>query len=218
MKKFLAAIPVIGVVIAMLGASVLAASPEPGIPPVDVIDPDHVITVDDIVIIPGEDLMNVSGKKATDLVSEAEINAALERIGKTGKVEIKDLEVVYTFGCYVKSDWQDYGHHIEIHPMFSHPIEIRAAFNADASDVVLVLHYERDWGGTGGTWYIVGTADTTSTVDFKVNGLSPFAVVKASPASSAQTGEYAGTYLVMVAGALTACGAVFMMRAKKTTR
>ena len=50
-----------------------------------------------------------------------------------------------------------------------------------------------------------------------VSDLSPFAIAKASATTSAQTGEYAGTYIIMVAVALVAAGAVFAIRAKKAS-
>ena len=166
-KKFMA-LPVIGIVVAMLGASVFAASPSTGIlvkatagDGTDLLteDPTH----GKIVIVDGQDDQNVMGKKGTDLISADLINSTVNN----SKFDASSFTVVKVFDA----------------------------------------HYE------------VGGVPTALPADFVVqNSLSPFAIIKATAATSAQTGEYAGAYIIMVAVALTACGAVFAIRAKKASK
>ena len=211
-KKFMS-LPVIGVVVAMLGASVFAASPSAGTHPISVDDPSGYLTVDNIIIIDGEDLKTVKGMKATELgISKDDLQAEVDKVDS--KIDAADLEVVHTFGAYYAPDYEANGEHIEWHYINPQPFTFRVSFNSDSSDAVIVLHFDSNLD----QWVIVGTADSTSSVSATVSNLSPFAIVKASPASSSQTGEYAGAYIVMVAAALAACGAVFAIRAKKATR
>ena len=51
-----------------------------------------------------------------------------------------------------------------------------------------------------------------------IDGYSPFLVYKATAKTSAQTGEYAAPYIIMISTALVACGAIFAIRAKKATK
>ena len=210
MKKALMTLPVIGIVVAMLGASVFAASPSAGTHPISAVGTKSGIDYTSrIIIIDGEDLLNVNGKKATDLgISKSDLQSEVDKIND--KVDASELEVVHTFGAYFSSAYDTYGPSIECHSFGPNdPLAIRVSYSSSSDDVILVLHFEN------GAWKIVGNADTTSSVKFTVTSLSPFAIVKASPASSAQTGEYASPYLVMVASALVACGALFMIHAKK---
>ena len=217
MKKSLVTLPVIGVVVAMLGASVFAASPSAGTHPISAVDSYGHDYTNDIIIIDGEDLLNVSGKKGTDLgLSKADLQAEVDKIND--KVDASDLEVVHTFGAYFSEDYnrpdgldgRPGGPRVETYRRSpSNPLTIRVSYSSSSDDVILVLHFE------DGAWKIVGSADTTSSVKFSVTSLSPFAILKASPASSAQTGEYASPYLVMVASALVACGAIFAIQARK---
>ena len=142
----------------------------------------------------------------------SEIKAMYDKMND--KLDAADLEVVHTFGAYYAQDYIDNGEHIEWHYINPQPFTFRVSFNSDSSDAVIVLHYDSNID----QWVIVGKADSTTSVDATVSNLSPFAIVKASPATSSQTGEYAGAYIVMVAAALAACGAVFAIRAKKATR
>ena len=217
MKKALMTLPVIGIVVAMLGASVFAASPSAGTHPISAVDSYGFDYTNSIIIIDGEDLLHVNGVKGTDLgISKADLQAEVDKIND--KVDAAELEVVHTFGAYFAEDYnrpdgldgRPGGPRVETYRRSpTNPLTIRVSYSSSSDDVILVLHFEN------GAWKIVGKADTTSSVKFSVTSLSPFAIVKASPASSAQTGEYASPYLVMVASALVACGALFMIHAKK---
>ena len=79
--------------------------------------------------------------------------------------------------------------------------------DSNAGDVFVILH-------EGGNYELV-VADSPSIV---VTDCSPFYVFKISVQSSAQTGEYAAPYIVMISVALLACGTVFAVRAKKASK
>lgn len=207
MKKTFAALPTMAVVVSMFAASVFAASPTAGTKPISVSGGGY--SVDDIIIIEDEDLEGVDGEKATDLgFSAKELQKEVDKIDSS--IDAKDLEVFYTFGAYLKSDYTGSGHEATVD--LGDDVTIRVSCDSESTDAVLVFHYVDD------EWEIVGKADSTSSVKFTVDSLSPFAVAKASAESSAQTGDYAGTYIIMVAAALVAAGAVFAIRAKKATR
>ena len=212
MKKRFMALPIVGIVVAMLGSAVFASSPGPGTPPIEV----DGAPIDDIIIYEGDDIMNVMGKKATDLIGESELQAAVNKKDKS--IKASDMIVSFVFTGYYRPDIWGQTPHIEVHHDFGHDVMIRIGYNSDPSDVLIVLHYVKGRNETVGKWVIVGENDTTTSLKFTVDSLSPFAVVKGTPKSSSQTGEYAGTYIIMVATALVACGAVFAIRAKKASK
>ena len=210
-KKRFMALPAIALVVSMMAASAFAASPTPGTHPVKVVGN---LTEDEIIIIDGEDVEGVMGKKATDLGLSADtLQMEVDKVDKN--IKAADLEVYVTFGAYLRSDYESNGPETkgsERHVYLGGENTITVSCASESTDAVLVLHFEE------GAWKIVGKADSTTTVTFTVSYLSPFAVVKASAPSSAQTGEYAGAYIVMVAVALVAAGAIFAIRAKKATK
>ena len=213
MKKRFMALPIVGIVVAMLGSAVFASSPGPGVPPIEV----DGYPLDEIIILENEDLMGVMGKKGTDLIDASTLQTEINK--QNPKLKAEDSVVFFTFGGYIKSDIWGGTPHIDMHTIFpsGSPVTIRIGYETDPNDVVIVLHFVQT-PGTTGSWHIVGNADTPTSLKFTVSGLSPFAVVKVSPKSSSQTGEYAGTYIIMVATALVACGAVFAIRAKKASK
>lgn len=207
MKKTFAALPTMAVVVSMFAASVFAASPSAGTKPLSVKGGGY--SVDDIVIIEDEDLEDVMGDKATDLgFSAKELQKEVDKIDSS--IKASDLEVFMTFGAYLASDYTGKGHEKTVD--LGDDVTIRVSCDSESTDAVLVFHFE------DGEWKIVGKADSTSSVKFTVDSLSPFAVAKASAETSAQTGDYAGTYIIMVAVALVAAGAVFAIRAKKAVK
>lgn len=78
---------------------------------------------------------------------------------------------------------------------------------ANAGDVFIVFHESGDY-----------EYSVSSDPSITVSSCSPFMVYRIAVSSSAQTGEYAAPYIVMVSVALVACGAVFAVRAKKATK
>ncbi|SCW59372.1 hypothetical protein SAMN02910456_02060 [Ruminococcaceae bacterium YRB3002] len=191
MKKLMT-LPVIGVVVAMLGASVFAASPTPGA--IKAVDASGKDLGDKIVITRNTSEQGVKGKTLADIGLEA------------GNKDFKDSEFtvveeldisVNTAAGWTLAD-----------------IEFPIAVTIDpgtSGDAIVGAHYTGKWGElvSGSSSEITLKAEST---------LSPFLIAKASASSSAQTGEYAGAYIVMVAVALVAAGAVFAVRAKKATR
>ena len=205
------ALPAIALVVSMMAATAFAGSPTPGTHPTKVVGN---LTTDDIIIIEGEDVEEVMGKKATDLgFSESELQKEVDKVDS--KIKAADLTVYVTFGAYLKSDYENNGPEVkgsERTVDLGGENTITVTCESESTDAVLVFHF------VNGAWKLVGKADSTTTVTFTVSTLSPFAVVKASAKSSAQTGEYAGAYIVMVAVALVAAGAIFAIRAKKATK
>ena len=111
------------------------------------------------------------------------------------EAKIEDAEVVAAYE--IKEDVSHSG---------KKTVEI-LGISGTASDVFVTVHKDAQ----GNYDYAIGTSVT-------VNSVSPFVVYKISVSSSAQTGEYAAPYIVMVSIALVACGAVFAMRAKKAVK
>ena len=180
-KKKLLALPVVCVVIAMIGASVMAAgSAQKNFKVTDESGTD--ITAD------------YSGDSFSTSVKLADLglDGLEDRIKETNKeAKIEDAEVVAAYE--IKEDVAHSG---------LKTVEILGV-SGNAGDVFVTVHDNSE--------YSIGTSITVSSV-------SPFVVYKISVNSSAQTGEYAAHYIVMIASALLACGAVFAMRAKKAVK
>ena len=212
MNKKLMALPTMALVVSMLGASVFAATSSPvsallkkatGANGADLTDGSA--GQGRIVIVDDQDDQNVLGKKATELVSAADITSAVNN----SKFDAAKFEIVKTFDAHYEDAT---GTPAALPPALS-PVTVDINFSATDTEAVLILHYEN------GAWKIVGksVAKAVSVETFEVSDLSPFAIAKASATTSAQTGEYAGTYIIMVAVALVAAGAVFAIRAKKAS-
>ena len=208
-KKFMS-LPVIGIVVAMLGASVFAASPSAGLlTGATAADGTDLLTETPthgrIVIVDGQDDQGVAGKKGTDLISAETITSTINN----SKWSAGDFTVVKTFDAH----YEEGGVEMALPAAYA-PVTLKISYTATDADAVIVLHFE------GGAWKVVGSSvgKAVSEETFTVNSLSPFAIIKASATTSAQTGEYAGAYIIMVAVALTACGAVFAVRAKKASK
>lgn len=212
MNKKLMALPTMALVVSMLGASVFAATSSP----VSALlksatgkNGENLLNNADgkgsIVIVDDQDDQKVLGKKATELVSAADITSAVNN----SKFDAAKFEIVKTFDAH----YEDATGTPAALPAALSPVTVDINFSATDTEAVLILHYEN------GAWKIVGksVAKAVSVETFEVSDLSPFAIAKASATTSAQTGEYAGTYIIMVAVALVAAGAVFAIRAKKAS-
>ena len=212
MNKKLMALPTMALVVSMLGASVFAATSSP----VSALlksatgkNGENLFNNADgkgsIVIVDDQDDQKVLGKKATDLISAADITSAVNN----SKFDAAKFEIVKTFDAH----YEDATGTPAALPDDLKPVTVDINFSATDTEAVLILHYEN------GAWKIVGksVAKAVSVETFEVSDLSPFAIAKASATTSAQTGEYAGTYIIMVAVALVAAGAVFAIRAKKAS-
>ena len=214
MNKKLMALPTMALVVSMLGASVFAATSSP----VSALlksatgkNGENLFNNADgkgsIVIVDDQDDQKVLGKKATDLdgITAADITSAVNN----SKFDAAKFEIVKTFDAH----YEDATGTPAALPGALSPVTVDINFSATDTEAVLILHYEN------GAWKIVGksVAKAVSVETFEVSDLSPFAIAKASATTSAQTGEYAGTYIIMVAVALVAAGAVFAIRAKKAS-
>ena len=190
-KKRLLTLPVVCVVVAMIGASVMAAGSA---------QKNFTVTNE-----AGEDITaNYSGldvalsddDKASLVESFKNIDGIQDQINEVNdKAKVEDAELVAVIDIEenVKTDGKK--------------TVTFTGIGSNSGDVFAIYHL----GGTGES---VVTSDPSITVD----GFSPFLVFRIAVTSSAQTGEYATPYIVVLAGALVACGAVCVVRAKKATR
>ena len=136
-KKFMA-LPVIGIVVAMLGASVFAASPSTGIlvkatagDGTDLLteDPTH----GKIVIVDGQDDQNVMGKKGTDLISADLINSTVNN----SKFDASSFTVVKVFDAHY-----EVGGVPTALPAAYYPLSLAISYSASENDAIIILHYE----------------------------------------------------------------------------
>lgn len=210
MSKRFMTLPVIGIVVAMLGASVFAASPSPTgfhvydpTVPEDVF-PDHEVTQ---YFVMEDGYLN-------DAVPDpvlADIDGIQDKINsKDSSLKVADFSIVKRFNIHLNNA---VGVDDDYVPSVN---RVSVDFKTAKNEVAILLHYNKNASSpAGGKWEFVAIAKDASVLDGAVNGCSPFAIFKASAKSSAQTGEYVGTYIVMISVALVACGAVFAIRAKK---
>ena len=185
-KKRLLALPVVCVVVAMIGASVMAAG-----------SATKAFKVED-----------QEGNDITKLYDGTEVTCPYDITEDAWKNLDDDIEAVNSEAK--RSDAQLVASY-NIKNNAAVPDGIKKVtflgLEAKAGDVFVVLH-------EGGAYEIsVGSEPV-----IVVSNCSPFYVFKISVQSSAQTGEYATPYIVVLAGALVACGAVCVVRAKKATR
>lgn len=196
MKKNLMALPIVGIVVAMLGASVFAAGGSSTAGAISATDANGDPLGDKITITRNTDKIGVKGKKVDAITTSGFTPAS--------GFKASDYEIVEEFDVSISAGYTEAN--------IDFPITIKMDSNTSGDDVV-VFHDV----GAAGTWVKCGTG-SGSTVTFTADSLSPFAIAKAAASKSAQTGEYAGTYIIMVATALVACGAVFAIRAKKASK
>ena len=189
MNKKLMALPVACVVVAMLGASVMAAgSAQKAFKVEDENGEDITIEYDGTPI-------GISGnEKLTDLDG---IQDEIDAYNKEAKAEDAELVAAY----YIDPVNKD------------HAGEKTVTFlgiDAKDGDVFVVVHFDSVTGDTD--------ISVTNAPVITVDNVSPFYIFKITVQSSAQTGEYAAPYIAMISVALLACGAVFAVRAKKATK
>ena len=189
MNKKLMALPVACVVVAMLGASVMAAgSAQKAFKVEDENGEDITIEYDGTPI-------GISGnEKLTDLDG---IQDEIDAYNKEAKAEDAELVAAY----YIDPVNKDHA-----------GVKTVTFLGVDANDgdVFVVVHFDSVTGGVD--------INVTDAPVITVDNVSPFYVFKITVQSSAQTGEYAAPYIAMISVALLACGAVFAVRAKKATK
>ena len=189
MKKLLI-LPIAGIVVSMLGLSVMAATRSPS-KDFTVSDANgNDITAD---YVGYEDAQGAG--TAVDLSSVDGLSDKVKAVNPNADVSQAKLVT-----CF---DISDYGKHSGASEKVT--ITFTGVARKDG-DVFIVFH-------DGLNDISVGTTPSI-TVDY----CSPFEIYRISVKSSSPTGQYATPYIVVLAGAMVVCGAVFAVRAKKETK
>ena len=194
-KKKLLALPIIGIIVALMGISVMAASPATGVWKVydrDNIDQSLNFKADPISD-PGLDLTTIPGLKAD-----------IEAKG------LKASDFKFKLGYDVYQDPATYStYDISYHN--SHTVFFTVTLAAN--EYAIVIH--RD---AGGYQFNIVTGPCTEVSISGINNFSPFYVYVGAKSTSPQTGDFAPAYIAMISVALISCGAIFAVRAKKATK
>ena len=194
MKRLLA-MPIMCLVVAMLGVAVMAASPSQSFKVhKDVTDEDK------SQFFHGTSISSTTFK-VTDIPG---IDSALSAKDK----DLKASDFSYLVGWDVEpNDPND--------KLLDKPYRVFITADIGANDYAIVVHLHDD--GTLDTYEIIKGATSEVSIG-GINDFSPFLVFKATVKASAQTGEYAAPYIIMISVALVSCGAIFAIRAKKATK
>ena len=192
-KRFLV-MPIVAVVVAMLGISVMAASPSTYFKVHNYNDDDVGTNFEGTAITtaPSLDLSSISGL-------EAEVKAA------NSNLKLSDFK--YKVGYNVRCVNTEYS----VGANNSHTVFITCSVAAD--EVAIIIH-----DGTDGIQYNVMKGAVSEVKIGGINNFSPFYVYVGSAATSPQTGDFAPAYIAMISVALISCGAIFAIRAKKATK
>ncbi|MBR2992918.1 MAG: hypothetical protein IKF31_06380 [Clostridiales bacterium] len=194
MKKILA-MPIMCVVVAMLGVAVMAASPSR----------EYHVTLDYGTYEGREkffhgDPITTTSFKVSDIPG---IDAELAAKDK----DLKASAFSYLVGYDVEPN-AGYG-------ATEGPYRVYVTADIGANDYAVIVHLDDD--GNLDKYEIVKGAASEIYIG-GINSFSPFLVFKATVKASAQTGEYAAPYIIMISVALVSCGAIFAIRAKKATK
>ena len=193
-KKRLLALPIVAIVVALFGVSVMAASPCSGSWHVHDKDNIHVnqFFKGDPIANPNLDLSTVSGLKA-----------AVEAKG----LKLSDLTFKAAYDVY-----RDTTVEYDLAGRNSHTVlfEVTVA----AGQHVIVIHK------TGDNTYdfAIDEYNEGLVCISGVTSFSPFYIYVGAPETSPQTGDFAPAYIAMISVALISCGAIFAIRAKKATK
>ena len=193
-KKRLLALPIVAIVVALFGVSVMAASPCSGSWHVHDKDNIHVNQYfkGDPIANPNLDLSTVSGLKA-----------AVEAKG----CKLSDFTFKAAYDVY-----RDTTVEYDLAGRNSHTVlfEVTVA----AGQHVVVIHK------TGDNTYdfAIDEYNEGLVCISGVTSFSPFYIYVGAPATSPQTGDFAPAYIAMISVALISCGAIFAIRAKKATK
>ena len=193
-KKRLLVLPIICVIVAMMGISVMAASPCSGSWHVHDKAGNHVNQYfkGDPIANPNLDLSTVSGLKA-----------AVEAKG----CKLSDFTFKSAFNVY-RDTTVDY----DLAGRNSHTVlfEVTVA----AGQHVIVIHEK----GTNSYDFAIDEYDEGLVCISGVTSFSPFYIYVGAASTSPQTGDFAPAYIAMISVALISCGAIFAIRAKKATK
>ncbi len=195
MKKILA-MPIMCVVVAMLGVAVMAASPSRTFK----------VTLDYGNYDSREtefhgDAINSTSFKVSDIPG---IDAELAAKDK----DLKASAFSYLVGYDVEPNDPS-------HTFAEAPYRVYITADIGANDYAVIVHL--DDNGNLDTYEIIKGATSEVSIG-GIKSFSPFLVFKATVKASAQTGEYAAPYIIMISVALVSCGAIFAIRAKKATK
>ncbi len=193
-KKRLLALPIVAIVVALFGVSVMAASPCSGSWHVHDKDNIHVnqFFKGDPIANPNLDLSTVSGLKA-----------AVEAKG----LKLSDLTFKAAYDVY-----RDTTVEYDLAGRNSHTVlfEVTVA----AGQHVIVIHKT----GDNSYDFAIDEYNEGLVCISGVTSFSPFYIYVGAPETSPQTGDFAPAYIAMISVALISCGAIFAIRAKKATK
>jgi hypothetical protein len=194
MKKILA-MPILCVVVAMLGVAVMAASPSRTFK----VTLDYGTYESKEQYFHGDPITSTSFKVSDIPGIDAEL-AAKDK-------DLKASAFSYLVGYDVEPN-AGYG-------ATEGPYRVYITADIGANDYAVIVHL--DDNGDLDKYEIVKGAASEIYIG-GINSFSPFLVFKATVKASAQTGEYAAPYIIMISVALVSCGAIFAIRAKKATK
>ncbi len=193
-KKRLLALPVICVIVAMMGISVMAASPCSGSWHVHDKAGNHVNQYfkGDPIANPNLDLSTVSGLKA-----------AVEAKG----LELSDFTFKSAFDVYRDNS-------VSYDLAANNPHTVLFQVTVAAGQHVIVIHEK----SANSYDFAIDEYDEGLVCISGVTSFSPFYIYVGGPTNSPQTGDFAPAYIAMISVALISCGAIFAIRAKKATK
>lgn len=190
-KKRLLALPVIGLVVAMFSVAVLAASPAKGFKVYDK-------NMKDVT-------SEFNGEAITTTTFDPSTISGIQDAltAKDKDLKVGDFKYVIGYDIEPKGTAADTPYTVEI------------TVDLGENEYAIVVHLNDD--GSLDRYEIVKGKASYVRIS-SINSFSPFLVFKASVKASAQTGEYAAPYIIMISVALVSCGAIFAIRAKKATK
>lgn len=193
-KKRLLVLPVICVIVAMMGISVMAASPCSGSWHVHDKAGNHVNQYfkGDPIANPNLDLSTVSGLKA-----------AVEAKG----LELSDFTFKSAFDVYRDNS-------VSYDLAANNPHTVLFQVTVAAGQHVIVIHEK----SANSYDFAIDEYDEGLVCISGVTSFSPFYIYVGGPTNSPQTGDFAPAYIAMISVALISCGAIFAIRAKKATK
>ena len=193
-KKRLLALPIVAIVVALFGVSVMAASPCSGSWHVHDKNNIHVNQYfkGDPIANPNLDLSTVSGLKA-----------AVEAKG----LKLSDLTFKSAFDVHRDTT-------VEYDVAANNPHTVLFEVTVAAGQHVVVIHKT----GDNSYDFAIDEYDEGLVCISGVTSFSPFYIYVGAPETSPQTGDFAPAYIAMISVALISCGAIFAIRAKKATK
>lgn len=192
MKK-LVVMPIIAVIVAMLGISVMAASPCSGV--WHVVDKDG---TDVCEYFKGHQIAD----QGWDLSSVPGLKAACEAKGiPFNKLKFKDAY------------WVERDETVPYDLEGRNPHTVYFPVSLAANEYAVVIHQ-----GKYGFAFNICMGPVPEVYIGDINDFSPFEIFTYSPTTSPQTGDFAPAYIAMISVALISCGAIFAIRAKKASK